>query len=543
MNTDKDFSECLNELMRAADLKNSKLAKAINVDASLIYKWLNNKSIPPYNSQHIDLIVNQVIKNTNNSYQSKNINDFIKKNLKGCSEITEKNKLELLKKLLIESQGCSIEKKKRTKKLSMSAPNTKAYTIESKLNINTSAPSLISQSTSQDTITDLHIITGQESVLNSILQLLEAASTINIIPTEPIMLTFLTEMNKLSHYPNFNKRWKEALCKLTRKGWNIIYLVHINSNDNRNFKIIEDMLIPISTGRYQVYYKSGNDCSLPFEIVFVPQVGSLFSISSVDKHQIDSAFLTKSEEALNVTRGYFYQLLASSTPLLKSYFSNRNMGFLNFYSETEDILGNRYTLIRELSTLSIPSELYEQYLKRINLKDEEIANELIFHRQRIKTFEFQAKHYKFRDIISDTCIDSLIKKKRYSYLDKNYACNNIVLTNDDIIKHLANIIKLLENYENYEIGLLNKRLLRSLPITNWMVKENSSVGLISYDSENLDFSINEPISQTQRGFKVSQPNIIKAFENYFDNLWNQIQPNKKDIISQFKSYISLLSSN
>ncbi|MHB8065820.1 MAG: hypothetical protein ACYDG2_24920, partial [Ruminiclostridium sp.] len=388
---------------------------------------------------------------------------------------------------------------------------------------------------------NLQIITGYEDVLNTALQLLETASTANSISTEPIMITLLTEMNKLPYYQDFNNKWRNALCNLTRRGWSIIYLVHINNNNFRNFKIIEDMLIPISTGKYQVYYTSGNEYTLPFEIVLVPGAGSLLCISSVDKHQVDSAFLTKSKDAINIFSGFFYQLLASSKSLLKSCLPI-DLGFQKLYCETEETLGNRFSLIRELSTLSIPITLYEQNLKKSKIPNEERVNKFLYHKQRIKTFESQVKHYKFRDIICDECIVNIIERKKYSHFDKYYTFNDITITNDDIIKHLANTIYLLKSYKNYEIGLISKNLIGSLPITNWIVKENSAVGIITYTPENSGYLESDEFINTSRGFIVSESNIIKAFECFFCNLWNQLQPDKKEIISQFENYIKILSS-
>lgn len=540
MNSKIDFGECLNELMLAADLKNSKLAKAINVDASLIYKWINNKSIPPYNSQHIDLIVNQIKKNTINSYQSKNIIAFIKKHLAGCSEINETNMINLLKKLLIESQGYSIEKKKNSKKNS----NKIKYNFDNKAFAWNPPYSLESSHFSHyNSFLKTKIIIGYEQISNSILQFLEDASTINCISAEPIIISLLTETSFLSCCSSFNTRWNNALCKLINKGWSIIYLIHINNNTNRNLKIIEKMFIPISSGKYQVYYTSSNSYAMPFEIVFVPMTGALLSVSSVDKRQVDSSFFIRDKDTLNILNGFFHQVLASSKPLLKSCSPINNIVFQKEYSQIEECLGNRYSVIRELNALSIPIIQYEQNLNNSNNSNEEIENILLYRQHRIETFESQIKHYKFRDIIYDQCITNIIEKKKCSYLDKYYTSDGIPITNDDIIKYLSYIIYTLKNHENYEIGLLSKNKISSIPLINWMVKENSAVGIITCAQENQKNHKSDESNNTSRGFIIYESHIVKSYEYYFYNLWNQLKPNKKEIISQFENYIKLLSSN
>lgn len=534
MNSNIDFSECLNELMRAADLKNSKLAKAINVDASLIYKWLNNKSIPPYNSRHIDLIAHQVLKNTNNSYQSKNLNEFLKKNITGCFEINENNKFDLLKNILSESQGYSIEKRKKLKKNSM---NT---SVLNKSFTNVSTNSIHSCCNYKDTLSNVQIITGHEAVFSAILNLLETAST-STLSNETIMITYLTEMSKISQYPAVTNKWKELLLKLTQKGCKVISLIHVNNDNTRNTKIVDDMLSPISTGNYQIYYTSGNNYPLPFELILIPNVGSLFCISSCNKDQIDSAFLLKDKEALNIFSGYYYQILATTKPLLKSCLPVESIGFQRDFSEIEEIPGNRFSMLSELGTLTIPLSLYEQNLKKSNISSDDLLKKMMYHKIKIDAFQSQVKHYKFREIIYDECISNLINNKQYSYLDKYYLCNDMIVKNDDIIKHLSNAIRLLKKYQNYEIGLANNKLICSILSTNWIVKENSAVSLISYSSKNLDSQEGEEVPNTLHGYTITQPNIVKAYECYFDNIWQQIQPNKKDIICKLENYITLLS--
>lgn len=71
MNNIRSFSDCLAELLKIYNLNGSKLAKGINVDSSLIYKWLRNERVPKYGTPYIDLITNYLVSNINNSFQKK----------------------------------------------------------------------------------------------------------------------------------------------------------------------------------------------------------------------------------------------------------------------------------------------------------------------------------------------------------------------------------------------------------------------------------------------------------------------------------------
>ena len=73
------FGECLAAILNALDLKCSKLAREINVDPSLIYKWLRGERVPPYDTPYITLISDYVARKISNSYQRETIIDLLDK--------------------------------------------------------------------------------------------------------------------------------------------------------------------------------------------------------------------------------------------------------------------------------------------------------------------------------------------------------------------------------------------------------------------------------------------------------------------------------
>lgn len=63
------FGECLRLLLLALDISNNRLAKGINVDASLVSRWLHEQRIPSYNSDHLENIAVFLSENILNSLQ------------------------------------------------------------------------------------------------------------------------------------------------------------------------------------------------------------------------------------------------------------------------------------------------------------------------------------------------------------------------------------------------------------------------------------------------------------------------------------------
>lgn len=117
----KEFGECLRELLDTFKIKSSVLAKGINVDSSLVYKWLRGTRTPSYSSPYVELITNFFVKNIVNSHLKKSI---VNKLLSWGFKVSESDELGIenaIRTALLEAQGYSIEsdgnKKYRQKKI------------------------------------------------------------------------------------------------------------------------------------------------------------------------------------------------------------------------------------------------------------------------------------------------------------------------------------------------------------------------------------------------------------------------------------------
>lgn len=527
MNSEFCFSTRLKELMSAVETSNSKLAKALNVDASLIYKWLHNKTIPPCNSPYIDLISKYITKNIINSHQFNIIRNLAKVYLPCCEEITESNILDSVKKMLLESQGYSIKMRKAITN-NVSKKCQKPLFIKSHANSNIINTININELIGNNIFSNVQVISGHKEVLIAAIDLLNEANRAKPEINDPILMTITSDVYKPAYYPELSFSWKVLLDDVLEKGWNITYLIKTNNNNIRNLKIINDMLIAISTGRCQIYYNNNTEFNPPLEIILVPKSGVLLFLSSFDNYQFDIAFLVKDSAAINTFKEYFYQISASAKPLLRSSNPLESVESQIEYSEAETALGNKFCINLGLTTITIPLSLYENYLQRSTISNEERTKKILCHKSRIKSFEAQVKQYKFRDIIAYEALDNLVNKCEYSLYDKYYISSDITFSKNDAITHLLNIIQLLKSYENFEIGLVSKEQIKTLPITNWMVKENSAVVLFTFLLDSADIHESTDNVKTARGFTITEPNIVKSFESYFNNLWNSIEPLKKD---------------
>ncbi|TAH60404.1 MAG: XRE family transcriptional regulator, partial [Gottschalkiaceae bacterium] len=73
-----EFGECLKLIVSSLNITYNQLARGINVDPSLVSKWINNKRVPPYNSNHIQNIAKFISSTVSSSQQERNINEVMK---------------------------------------------------------------------------------------------------------------------------------------------------------------------------------------------------------------------------------------------------------------------------------------------------------------------------------------------------------------------------------------------------------------------------------------------------------------------------------
>lgn len=144
--------------------------------------------------------------------------------------------------------------------------------------------------------------------------------------------------------------------------------------------------------------------------------------------------------------------------------------------------------------------------------------------------------YRCYDIYSADSIRDLIKYRKYCLCDLA-GLEPIDLEVQEVIELLENIVRLLLRYDNYQMAFLREREEReSMGQSSYycLVKERQGVFLRVFD-----------FSEGKAGvcLSITEPMVVKAFEEYFKDIWERIAPvnkNKGEIIHWLQSQINLL---
>ena len=547
------FGECLSNILTAIDLKSSRLAREINIDSSLVYKWLRNERIPPIESTYINLIIKSIEKRLTYSAQRDALISILDTQGSSRYEASDSYILNQLKLCLQNAQSYSIRlhnERKSQNKLHSSKISVIADYMD---NINELKPTSACGNLDCEMVEcpeennlelenytcghdHVHMIKGNREVLSSAIKLLQQA--IHHPSHEgTILITFNSDFNLLLGENNFSHIWIDTLYHLLRKGWDIIFKIRLDSSISRTIRIIEYIQMLLSVGNVSIYYdKLPAEYMFGTELCIVPKTGALFSFSTSMNNQVDNGFLFHSKNSINMLSDRFFYELNSSKPLMKAYPSQIHSEFQQAFADSEEDPGDKYVFKRGLSTISIPMDLYEKYLNLSSKTDYDASYRLFLHRRRVDAFENQVKYFKFKDICLIESLYDLVNKQQYSY-DENYMFGGNLPDRQDIITHLEYLITLLKKYNNYDLAVISQSHFSNIANINWMVKGKNKVMIEIFKNDRIDNRDHKELN-----FIITEKNVASAFHDYFYILWDSIpeaNKNKKNIIAQLKSLIKI----
>ncbi|MTK13493.1 MAG: helix-turn-helix transcriptional regulator, partial [Clostridiaceae bacterium] len=267
-----NFSMCISTLLNILDISSNKLAKAINVDPSLISRWKTGKRKVSHESNHLKAMADYFSSKILNDYQKTNIINIISKFNLPISIQCSNNIKEYIYILLISSLQSSNNEQVKSNNLGTSNINDMInpnFGINTDHNKNICYPShmidnksaYLQQHTFTETgyISNFEMIIGHSNVINAGINLLKSLPKKPDYIKESILITFLTELDSFSNFESTNLEWHNALLDAQSKGWSINKLMNINENINSNMKIINEFLVNIMSKKYHPYYLNKYD--------------------------------------------------------------------------------------------------------------------------------------------------------------------------------------------------------------------------------------------------------------------------------------------
>jgi len=531
------FGECLKLLLSILGVSMNQLSKAINVDNSLVNRWIHEKRVPLYNTPYIERISEYLSKNVTNTFQIQHLNklfmDICEKDSSEDHTKPEYNIKEKIKKMLSETQGYSIECKKQEK--IAGSPDKDNFTSEFSDGFVYNPSDYISLSSKDK------IIMGSSNVLSAAFHLLKAAASRHCGNNNTIYISLIndTDIISLQYTDTDLVNLREVFKEIMKKGWNIILFIRLNSNINKIKKLINFVKPLIKIGKLNPYYLKRYDVfAIGREALCIPEVGALSCFSTNSLFRVDCAFYFKNKVAVDILKSYFNVLLATCAQPLFNYYPEKDCSKYNrLLIKNEESIGDRILYKDCFGILTIPKSLHKKILKKIGLSRDDMLASQEYYEKRLKAFLVNVENYEYKDIYCYESVIQFIKhRKFFFYFPKGV--KPVDLEVKDIIEILRNIISLLKRYKNYNIAFNHECTDCASGNGEFycMVKERQAVLIEAYDSSKGIPTVR---------LSIEEPMAVKAFEEYLIEKWEHIAPINKDkneVISWLQGQIKLLEN-
>lgn len=523
MNISLSFGECLTMLLDKFSISGSKLSRALNVDPSLVNKWMHNKRVVPHNSNYIEQIADYICKCVPSYILEEAVSDMIEMFKLKIGRYEKQRCCKAIVELLSSTQDVVNMVREGDGNLNLS--NT-AF-LESADLVGTGSTRLKARIAKSSLSGMCTAIEGLDNIMDTASLLL--SETLQKFQSGPgtIMATNFTDLDIVSQYKGYRTDFYNLLMELFKRDWGMVRLYRLNNNLTRNTGILTEINCMLKSDKFIPYYFNSFGTSTDVgEMLIIPGVGALWGFSSSLGPTIDKALLIRNNEALKFLDLWFNSLLMNASPFIERSACSDIEDALKLGMEYGERFSNRYSISCLPYIFTIPYDILMKYTISDNHKDR--AKQYL--EINMDNFYNEISHFNFYCICSKHALEHLIAYGEYIYNDIRSR-----IETEDIIAYLENLMYIMETYDNFHIVFLNSRQFEAIPEVSISIRENDCV--------RINYGYMDKGREKVHTYKINEPTIVDAYRSYFRSIWNnlpQVKRDKEIMISWMKSQIRML---
>lgn len=507
------FSEKINLLMKMANTTNSKLAKALGIDPSLVSRWRTGAREPGDDSRYIQLVglffASQarqdfqrvaLLELTGHQMEDKNVGEpiiatYLTRWLANESKISTKSI-----QVLLDSIGSVGNQAQHLPHVQL-PPEPHGAQVE------------------------LQSFSGIEGIRSATIKLLMHA--LNSLKPQQRLLLFSDEpMDWIVENPLFAKQWYYLLSTCIRQGMKI-EVVHTLSRDSNELAIAVQRWLPLyMTGAIVSYYYPEKRDDMFNHTSFVLEGEAVVSSTSVRGQDRETIQYIYSNESTAVTSAMiaFSTQRALCKPLVRTYTGAETKKYIDEQISLFTANSSHGVGMQSLLLSGMPCSLLGSMLRRQQIPETQIQEILSQQEQRLQLLNTHLNHKQFHMVISlpritdvlkgkvPALVPELITQKTFTYLPMEYHA------------HLLGVIELLEKYENLEITILpSKHMLHTVQLFAMQ-----SAGLLVLKHRNPKFV-----------FVSEQNDLIGAIMSYVTQETSRVpkrERNRSFVVEKLKAF-------
>lgn len=322
--------------------------------------------------------------------------------------------------------------------------------------------------------------------------------------------------------PAYARRWAELMVKVISRGNRIIIIHTISRNLDEMLSALTQWMPLYMSGMIEpYYYQKKRDGIFKRTLFIAPKTAAVVS-NSVGEQVLSAAnILYRNEEAIKAFSEEFMEYLHLCKPLMQIFTAKDHHKCRLMLNEFEESKTNTLMKTESLSLLTMPQDVRVRILER---SEAEEYGDVSLIAERCHLFLETLKTCRFTELICLPEIDYVKRGKVKVSMSYMLSKDGLYYTREEFITHLEHIIALLENFENYNIHLIQRTEMHPYTI---YVKEELGVIVANHAKPPVVTAIKE--SNMLAAFLDALKNVISAESSKVIN--------RDDSISELKKYI------
>ena len=336
---------------------------------------------------------------------------------------------------------------------------------------------------------------------------------------DKLLINFSDNISYLGCDSTYLNDLNDILHKFISNGGFVTIIHPLTKNFKKMINNFEKWLSLYMTGSMEpYYYPKAKDKIFQRTLLVASNTCALSSVSIHNKIDNSVTVLIDNKDAVNSLEQEFYEYLSMCKPIFNVYNTSKINQFWKILQNFRQFDSNRIIFNNNLSIYTMPIEIIDNSLKKNN-------NKILFnlYNQSISSFkEHLQKGFTTLEIINLPKLSEL--EENDFKMTIGYIPNPIVIsyTKNDLKLHLENIIKLLKQYENYNIVLTSKSV--------------SNVHVYSVEDYGTIIGRNYP---SPIAFVITEHNMTSSFWDYLTSTF-EIHSKKEKVITFMEKYIKKL---
>jgi len=506
------FGEKLNVLMNMLSISNIRLARAINVDSSLISRFRKGLRTPIKNSKlTMDLcqyLYKKVLAEGLEDELSELIN-FPKKS---------KNDDNILMIAFIDWISYRTEEE-NTGAVDSLLEKMDSYTISKSLNLLPLNMILDSDIFSENN----SVYFGIDGFHKAIIRFLGSVATLE----KACNLKLYSDQNLdwLVTAPAFMKQWAALMHTVLLKKNQIQIIHNIDRNLTEMLAAIDNWMPLYMTGMIEAFYcERDGELKFAHTLFVAPQFASIHANLIVGTENKGKYQYINSSEDIIYYEEQFDALLKISKPLVK-VFTYKNIEEYHFrIGEMAKHGGTSKKLLISLSIATMPSTLLERILTRNEIPPKKIEKILRLHDTRIRQLKKELQSGSVIEYVALPDDEALLSGDVKLNLSDLFLDQTIAYTSFEYSEHISSLVSWLKENDNYTFVPLPASPFEHIQI---MLKSDTGVMVLK-----------SVVPST--AFWFGHPKMCRAFDEYLDvideNGWRSIN-NRNNLFSILEKYI------